>query len=1191
MKSMTKLLLTVMTAVFCCSIAKAQFSYSNAFYGGTLIYSNAFSGGAVDINGTAPTYINPNATNYGGSLGATFYVVTNSVPNGAYAYQNGTLGAHLNSVLLPLTLTNGYVYNFAATLTFTVTPPAGGWGGIGYATSLPIGKGVADARISALGGNPWTLLNMLANGGGAIFEINGATHSQVPNLMNSLNTPYVINLLVDTTTTNWTAAEYVAGTLIGTFTYTGHPSLVSFGYTQTTTTAGAFQWGPISISAVPLVITEEPASTKVNAGSSYTNTVIAGGQSPFFYQWYTNGVPIANATNASLVLNPVSGDEANSDYTVVVTNVYGAVTSTPASLVVYTSPQFLSANPITYTNLMTLLGGSGSYLGSSPSFSITAGGAQPMSYFWLTNGVAVGGASASTFTFTNCQMSSPTNFTCIISNTIGTATNVWLAQYIPTPTAPYPQAILADNPVAYWRLDETNNDPGQYNFGEICDDFMSGNNGFYTNTALAQPGYYVNASGINITNDPTETSAQFGPYDSTTGCDANSIGTNVDFSAFSNAEFTVSIWANGGYQYSSTEPVNGGILVKGYYGTEEYGLDCGGSGGTARFFIRTAANTVVGASSTFQLGGNNSWHHLVGVCDESNGVLNLYIDGLLTAQTAVAKGSGVLPEASEPITIGASTTAGTFNGDHQFDGALDDAAIFNYPLSANQVDALFEKSGGVNPLTFTAPVPSTNAVWRVNQTLTIPASALGVPPLGYYWTNVTTGGIVSGAGVHGATGTSVVSTITATLTITNAGASWSGDQLELVVTNATSSTNLFVTLFAYPPPITIGYTNSILYSNEFNGGTWNLAGTATTVANSLVGGTNTTWIDALGTNDTGNPGMYASGLDNTPQGNSWILPFTPETGFIYTITAQVTFSAWPGNWIGLGFCQNLVSNTTTARFDDNGPNGIDWILLQDSTGNTEFIDGKDNTFVTNVNSFFNPIPPNVGHTIQVVLDTTQPLWVQSAAVDGLSAGTNAFSSNPTLAGAGITQNTFTGNPNDVSWQYFALTAVSPNGFPPYLLNPAPSTNSIVLTNGTITVNATGYGSGPWGYSWINNSTVLTSGTTNITAPDVANLSIAGSALSSGDLELVMTNALGTNITVIPLVIHYAFIPIAWAVTNQSLYLSWPSADIGAQLQAQTNTVNIGLSTNWVDVSGSLATNKMVIPVNPANGTVFYRLHP
>ena len=80
-------------------------------------------------------------------------------------------------------------------------------------------------------------------------------------------------------------------------------------------------------------------------------------------------------------------------------------------------------------------------------------------------------------------------------------------------------------------------------------------------------------------------------------------------------------------------------------------------------------------------------------------------------------------------------------------------------------------------------------------------------------------------------------TLTATLTITNAPPSYSGDQLELVVTNSTGMTNWITTLFSYPPPITIGYTNPILYSNVFDGGTWNLAGTATTVANTLVGGT------------------------------------------------------------------------------------------------------------------------------------------------------------------------------------------------------------------------------------------------------------------------------------------------------------------------------------------------------------------
>src|SRR6202012_4482670 len=123
---------------------------------------------------------------------------------------------------------------------------------------------------------------------------------------------------------------------------------------------------------------------------------------------------------------------------------------------------------------------------------------------------------------------------------LGTATNTWTAQYIPTPTAAYPQLVLADGPVGYWRLDEPAYDTAnQLNDGEICNDFMSGNNGYYTNTALGLPGYYViSTNGLPYTNDPTETAAAFGlPISS--GSDAFSVGTNIDFSASSNAEFTV----------------------------------------------------------------------------------------------------------------------------------------------------------------------------------------------------------------------------------------------------------------------------------------------------------------------------------------------------------------------------------------------------------------------------------------------------------------------------------------------------------------------------------------------------------------------------------------------------------------------------------------------------------------------------
>jgi hypothetical protein len=225
------------------------------------------------------------------------------------------------------------------------------------------------------------------------------------------------------------------------------------------------------------------------------------------------------------------------------------------------------------------------------------------------------------------------------------------------------------------------------------------------------------------------------------------------------------------------------------------------------------------------------------------------------------------------------------------------------------------------------------------------------------------------------------------------------------------------------------------------------------------------------------------------------------------------------------------------------------------------------------------------------LDTTQPHWAQYAWINGVPLGTNVYASNPTIGSVGITQYSPEAVPNNITWNSWSLTAVSPNGFPPYLLSPAPSTSSITLTNGTITVNAMGYGTGPWGYYWINNSTVLASGVTNSTAPNIANLSIPSSSLSVGQLQLVLTNALGTNITTIPLVsaIPTTGTNITWGVTNGNLYLSWPNNYTGYQLQAETNGLSVGLTNDWVNVSGSSTTDMVVVPLNITNGSVFYRL--
>jgi hypothetical protein len=59
--------------------------------------------------------------------------------------------------------------------------------------------------------------------------------------------------------------------------------------------------------------------------------------------------------------------------------------------------------------------------------------------------------------------------------------------------------------------------------------------------------------------------------------------------------------------------------------------------------------------------------------------------------------------------------------------------------------------------------------------------------------------------------------------------------------------------------------------------------------------------------------------------------------------------------------------------------------------------------------------------------------------------------------------------------------------------------------------------------------------------------------------------------------------------NTSLNLAWPGDHTGWQLETQTNSLQVGLSTNWVIVPGSGLTNEMTFPIVLANGSVFYRL--
>ncbi|HNQ72869.1 MAG TPA: cadherin domain-containing protein [Verrucomicrobiota bacterium] len=65
--------------------------------------------------------------------------------------------------------------------------------------------------------------------------------------------------------------------------------------------------------------------------------------------------------------------------------------------------------------------------------------------------------------------------------------------------------------------------------------------------------------------------------------------------------------------------------------------------------------------------------------------------------------------------------------------------------------------------------------------------------------------------------------------------------------------------------------------------------------------------------------------------------------------------------------------------------------------------------------------------------------------------------------------------------------------------------------------------------------------------------------------------------------------LTFQVTGNALELSWPADQIGWRLECQTNSLGVGISTNWFTVPNSTSTNLLLLPIEPAEGSVFFRL--
>jgi glucose/arabinose dehydrogenase len=234
------------------------------------------------------------------------------------------------------------------------------------------------------------------------------------------------------------------------------------------------------------------------------------------------------------------------------------------------------------------------------------------------------------------------------------------ATYTSGGTSGYSGAVLADSPLAYWRLGESSG-------STAADASGNGRAGSYLNSpTLGAPG------------------ALSGDSNSSVGFNGTSQYVQVPYNAALNpARVSVESWVyptggSGAFRsvLTSRDYSASGPMARGY---TLYAAD----NNTWQFWLGTGSAFVKLFGPAVTL---NSWTHLVATYDGTTA--RLYVNGALAASSALAYS----PNAARPLRIGAGRTETA--ADYFFPGRIDEVALYGTDLSAARVQAHYQAATG-----------------------------------------------------------------------------------------------------------------------------------------------------------------------------------------------------------------------------------------------------------------------------------------------------------------------------------------------------------------------------------------------------------------------------------------------------------------------------------------------------------------
>jgi fibronectin-binding autotransporter adhesin len=388
------------------------------------------------------------------------------------------------------------------------------------------------------------------------------------------------------------------------------------------------------------------------------------------------------------------------------------------------------------------------YAGYTAQFTALASGAT--GYQWQTNlvnifdGGNLFGSATTTLTITNVSSANATSYDVVATNVAGSATSSSASLTIVTPDCTYEGAIVSNNPVAYYRFNETGDPINTPNLPAY--DYAGGYDGVYGSTVLnvtygingPQPG--TGFPGFDSGNG----AAQFTPGSAYANTSLITVSNGLP--VVTNA-LTLVGWV---YPLGAETNFSGLIFSR---GTNVLGLgyssSTDGNGNyTLGYTWNNDANTYNWNSGLVP--PQNQWSMVALVVTSTNATI--YIGNTNGLVSSVHTYAHVAQSLNGIITIGDDRSSGSA-GSRIFNGNMDEVSVFNQALTQGQIlNVLGAAVGTTNfPPAIVSQPASQTAVVADNIQFTV--GVAGTPTLSYQWqagtngvyVNLTDGGQFSGS--------------------------------------------------------------------------------------------------------------------------------------------------------------------------------------------------------------------------------------------------------------------------------------------------------------------------------------------------------------------------------------------------------------------------------------------------------------